>query len=823
MSFGRKADTVLDKGTNFLLIIGIDKYLNHTHLKNAVKDAEKIKEVFLRKYKFEEDNTYVLYNEEATRSNILYKFQTLRHKISDRDSLLIWFSGHGILNEKGKGFWLPYDASKKYEGSFISNQDILDQIEQIDSLHTLLISDSCFSGSLFVSNRASVTERVRSNKSRWAITAGRKNEAVSDGLDNSPFASALIKYLDDHYDQPIMVNTLYENIKISVGHNHDQLPLGGPLYKVGDQGGEFVFELKEDYNFAWARALEENTIERYRIYVQNYPESPYATEATEKIKYLVEERNEWHDFIHSTVKRIENFIDNYSQGNYIRDAQEQQGILLDAIRVLNKDKEEEIKWQAATDNNTIEEYECFVEEFPDSDYVIEAKKRIRKLEQIKKDEELWLDTLHQLKHEKKLHRRQWGINYYLTVFPTGKFSDSARRMLEEIEEFIAAFQSEDIDKLTLFQNKYPNSGFNNKASKKIRYLEELDHFWKVVSTEDINNLSIFIDNCESQEVKSKAIQHRKNMCKPDEDAFKTAQIANTKQAYINYIAEYPKGLHLGTAKQRLRDIERADFEKVVDQDDWRELQDFLVDYPESNYKKQVIDKLEELDRKAFLEAKALNTIDSFEKYLVNNSKGIYINDALREIDLLKQRSNEVTVEVEPNKSNVDESLLPLEEVNYSDKSEIFTNEDDNFNITDDSDSDKNDTFDDQPEPKSLLEPEKLEHAITEDEPSFKDSVDDNTLKEYEVDQIQLKDNTQPTMLVKLEDEKEVLLLKDILKSADLELCQDYLNAFPNGKFVQEVKIRIQQIKNDKTRNKFIIALLVMMILFMLIIYLLKFE
>ena len=240
--------------TNHLLIIGIDKYSdpNFKDLRNAKKDAEDFKKVMLDQYQFTEENTTCLFDEEATRENILGEFQNHLNELSEDDNLLFYYSGHGEIMKTGKrerGYWIPSDGVYGKNFSLIENSNIKQLFNDSYAHHIFGIVDSCFSGSLFVSNRSATEKRLNSLTSRWLLTAGLL-EPVSDGSfgDNSPFAKTLLAHLRGNPDDALWSADLCLRVLKSVSDNtRDQTPRGEPLHGVGHMGGQFIFRKKDFY------------------------------------------------------------------------------------------------------------------------------------------------------------------------------------------------------------------------------------------------------------------------------------------------------------------------------------------------------------------------------------------------------------------------------------------------------------------------------------------------------------------------------------------------------------------------------------------------
>jgi hypothetical protein len=231
---------------NFLLLIGINNYQHWPKLNNAVNDVNDIAGVLMSKYKFEFSNVILLKDEQATRSNIYNSLRGLIEKVSPQDNLVVYFSGHGYFDDLlGEGYWIPVEAKVGSSGDYISNTEILRVLGSINSQHTFLVADACFSGALFADSRRGYTENVEKFRSRWGLTSGRL-EVVSDGSagSNSPFAKRFLEFLRTNKKEKFPVSELIQYVKTQVAEDNQQTPIGNPLKTLGDEGGEFVFHMK---------------------------------------------------------------------------------------------------------------------------------------------------------------------------------------------------------------------------------------------------------------------------------------------------------------------------------------------------------------------------------------------------------------------------------------------------------------------------------------------------------------------------------------------------------------------------------------------------
>ncbi len=241
------------------VIIGIDRYPNldpDQQLSGAVQDARGVADVLRKYYAFEQIQT--LYNEEATRENIIKVLQGQLTNVNMEDGVLIYFAGHGVTQptsqKRDLGFLIPYDGSLKKDQMYknISMQQIKTDITpMIPAKHVLVIADACFGG-LLLDTRSASTEaahnlaylrEITAEPVRQIITAGGKGQMV---LDNGPgghsvFTGRLIEALKEVEDFVTakelgvrLQKTVYGD---AMSRGHQQRPQVGELYGTGD----FVF------------------------------------------------------------------------------------------------------------------------------------------------------------------------------------------------------------------------------------------------------------------------------------------------------------------------------------------------------------------------------------------------------------------------------------------------------------------------------------------------------------------------------------------------------------------------------------------------------
>ena len=233
-------------GDYHALVIGNNDYEFLPNLVSAEADAQAVAKVLRDHYGFK---TEVLLN--ASRRDIFRALGAFRRKLGEDDSLLIYYGGHGILDEQAeRGYWLPVDAEEDIKSSWISNADITDELKALDAWHVLVMTDSCYSGTLARSiaapvagggDRNALIERLAIKKSRTVLSSGGLEPVVDGGGDgHSAFARAFLSILADN-EGVLETQRLFTALREKVTLNADQTPEYADVRKAGHDGGDFIF------------------------------------------------------------------------------------------------------------------------------------------------------------------------------------------------------------------------------------------------------------------------------------------------------------------------------------------------------------------------------------------------------------------------------------------------------------------------------------------------------------------------------------------------------------------------------------------------------
>jgi hypothetical protein len=242
-----------DFGNYHALVIGNNHYKSLKPLQTARSDAEAVAEILRTKYGFKVTPLY-----DAHRYQILDTLNQLRKTLTEDDNLLIYYAGHGELDEvNDRGHWLPIDAEPDSTANWISNVQLTDILNIMSARHILVVADSCYSGTLtrsvLTQLRAGQTDEARATyhrtvlkkRSRTALTSGGLSPVLdAGGKGHSVFANAFIDSLRSSEESVLEGQRLFLEVAARVTHAADerrfeQIPQYAPIKYTGHEAGDF--------------------------------------------------------------------------------------------------------------------------------------------------------------------------------------------------------------------------------------------------------------------------------------------------------------------------------------------------------------------------------------------------------------------------------------------------------------------------------------------------------------------------------------------------------------------------------------------------------
>jgi hypothetical protein len=239
----KKAESLDVAGKYYALIIAINEYDDYVinDLDQPMLDAQKLYNTLVAQYTFDQQNIKFLKN--VKRNEIIIALDELSKIVTPDDNLLIFYAGHGYWDkQKETGYWLPADAQQSNTANWLRNTTMQGYIDDINSRHTLLITDACFGGSIFKTRRAFSDAPIAINKlydlpSRKAMTSGTLEEVP----DKSVFLEFLLKRLQQNDEKYLSTEELFTSFRAAVLNNSPNVPQYGTIQNTGDEGGDFIF------------------------------------------------------------------------------------------------------------------------------------------------------------------------------------------------------------------------------------------------------------------------------------------------------------------------------------------------------------------------------------------------------------------------------------------------------------------------------------------------------------------------------------------------------------------------------------------------------
>lgn len=672
------------EGINYILTIAIDKYPNNKQeeLRNSQNDAKALIDVLTSKYRFERKNINCsLVDEKATRINILETLTEFSHKLSEKDSLIIFYAGHATKNEqKDKGYLIPYDYEEGKLSTSISYEQLRETIKEINKpRHILLLLNCCYAGSFFPKKRNNTNSYLNNRflrKSRYAFAAGEADQNVSDGKDLSPFTEYIVKFLRENNQDNVGIKKLADNVTERVADNYrEQTPEHGVIhYTESDEGGEFSFQLKVNREEVWIKAFKTNTIESLTEAKNRFPNDVENVEKAKiKLNELRKEREEWLKVLSTTIDNLNKVIkntnskakhyqlakstlDNFDKEYKALTFRESAQKLFTRIQ-KQKDLEEKLKLS-----------QKFLNDFKQNEYTEQVKRDYKELTRLQKQKEDWDKCVDEANALYKPSRKLAMYKAFLKDYSVGKFVKKAKDKIEDIQLYIKAndeYEYDKINSLETFKEYYSlhgtNGEFRHKVKRRIDELEGLQNkqnqgkqLEDLKAEKSIQKLYEFTkDNSIDEDIRDEAIDFLVNLkleiSQKLEEAKKEKSIELLYEVFENY-KDFEKVEEARLEfNDRINNIYEKTFNDVKNEGSIKPLEDYIEKY--SIYEHLEIVKLHDVKealagfeiQKQKLDELRLNedaTVTDFQNYISNNPNSIFKKDAEDEIENLKRKTRE---------------------------------------------------------------------------------------------------------------------------------------------------------------------------------------
>ncbi len=231
------------------LLIGVNKYDDSRvpELTGAVPDVRAVRALLEGRLGYE---TTVLEN--PRREDMLRAFNRLALQALTGDSVIVYYAGHGVvvpINGVETGFWLPSDVDAEFPATWLANADIARLVATVGARQLLLVSDSCYSGTLAGKERVQLgggrldAEDLLKRRAAVVMSSGGDEPVADSGRNgHSIFAWHFMRALEGLERWQVGGN-LFERVRDAVVKDFPQTPQYGASRSAGHQGGtDYLFE-----------------------------------------------------------------------------------------------------------------------------------------------------------------------------------------------------------------------------------------------------------------------------------------------------------------------------------------------------------------------------------------------------------------------------------------------------------------------------------------------------------------------------------------------------------------------------------------------------
>lgn len=266
----------------YLLAIGIDRYTQGINdLPNPVRDVANVVNELTNKYTFhcpdgspdlrdidvnyrdrriyatpipvhDSLQTICLYNEQATKQNIIDKIESIYAQLNENDALLVYFAGHGIKAVNNAYYLIASDSILKKQGTYLAITEISGYFirftENRKCRDFFMILDACYAGSALVGYQG---EQHAGIFSRKILTSCLPDQSADDGLKDrgSAFVNAFVDVLQQNQDNSISYDEMKSTVKGKYSKRADkpeaQIIVDGVPPGSQTGLGSFIFEKRE--------------------------------------------------------------------------------------------------------------------------------------------------------------------------------------------------------------------------------------------------------------------------------------------------------------------------------------------------------------------------------------------------------------------------------------------------------------------------------------------------------------------------------------------------------------------------------------------------
>ena len=178
----------------YALIIGVDYEQDPDLTEQVQRDAKAIYDVLTdqKLCGYDNENISILLDKDANRNNIIAELDKIEAKSNENSSFLLYYSGHGGYDAEDSVSWLcPHDFDnenyldgKQLPKTYITGEQLREQLTKIKSKRMFILFDCCHSGSFFDGKddviSKTISENTQQNKNQNSLTLEGLAQEIDD-------------------------------------------------------------------------------------------------------------------------------------------------------------------------------------------------------------------------------------------------------------------------------------------------------------------------------------------------------------------------------------------------------------------------------------------------------------------------------------------------------------------------------------------------------------------------------------------------------------------------------------------------------------------
>ncbi|KPA09059.1 protein containing DUF1566 [Candidatus Magnetomorum sp. HK-1] len=250
-----------EQGNSYALLIGINEYTNHSRLNTPINNVETLGKILTDQFDFQPEHIIKVTDQSPqppTSENIENHIIYLGERLTEKDQLLIFFSGHSQMDENGETYWIPINGYQSHD-NWLSHRYLIQTLiaKNLNTVrHIAIFSDGYFSGRLF-NFKLAPPEVPETQYKEWlkkkTYLKSREILALNDQYwENNDktnglglFAYYFTQALSHNKKRRVALESLLFGSELIQGPIESLTGVSvvyGRLKNSGDQGGQFILE-----------------------------------------------------------------------------------------------------------------------------------------------------------------------------------------------------------------------------------------------------------------------------------------------------------------------------------------------------------------------------------------------------------------------------------------------------------------------------------------------------------------------------------------------------------------------------------------------------